>query len=132
MHTLTQWLDQCGTFFLATADGPQPRLRPIGAHMEIGGRVYFSIGAHKEVYRQLQANPLCELAGMTDKARWFRLTGRAVFESTPALAEEFLKARPGLKRMYNAESGLTLAVFHLEEARALLYAMGDIAEELPL
>ncbi len=129
MHTVMEWLDTSGVFFLATADGPQPKLRPIGAHMEKDGKVLFSIGSHKEVYKQLLGNPHCQIAGMLDGGRWFRLTGRAVFEDGPAYAERFLEARPGLRKIYNPESGLTLAVFHLEEARALLYAMGDVVGE---
>lgn len=132
MTALVELLEACGTFFLATASGAQPKLRPVGAYMERDGKVLFSIGAHKEVYRQLVENPNCEIAGMVDKARWFRLTGRAVFEENPAYAREFLEMRPGLRKIYNEESGFTLAIFHLEGARAQLYTMGEVTGEIDL
>ena len=59
---VNDFLSEAGVFFLATADGDQPKVRPLGAHMEMDGKVLFGVGDFKEVYRQLVANPKVEIA----------------------------------------------------------------------
>lgn len=132
MSRLYELLDEAGEFFLATVDDMQPKLRPIGAHIEMDGKVIFGIGAHKDVYRQLVKNPYCEIAGMVGKGKWFRLTGKAVFEEDASYAEEYLETHAGLRKIYNQETGHKLAMFHLEDAAACLYVMGRIIENIPL
>ena len=39
MSKLNDFLTEAGVFFLATADGSQPKLRPLGAHFEMDGKV---------------------------------------------------------------------------------------------
>lgn len=35
MSKINDFLTEAGVFFLATADGDQPKLKPLGAHMEM-------------------------------------------------------------------------------------------------
>lgn len=130
MSRLMDLLDQCETFWLATADGDQPKLRPIGAHVEVDGRVTFLIGSHKGMCRQLHENPNCEIGGFTGRGQWLRLTGRAVFDDNPQLVADFLATHKGLRRLYNDETGHTLVPFHLEDAEAHRYAMGHVVEDV--
>ena len=107
--------------FLATADGDQPRNRPISGHFIDGDRVVFGIGDFKDVYRQLQANPKLEFVDLYDGVKWLRLTGRAVFDEgaeREAHQAKMLEALPFLKKIYNEESGHKLMTFHLEDATA--------------
>ena len=62
MSKLNEFLTEAGVFFLATEDGNQPKLRPLGAHLEMDGKVLFGVGDFKEVYKQMTANPLVEIA----------------------------------------------------------------------
>ena len=39
MSKLNDFLTEAGVFFLATKDGDQPKLRPLGLHMEMDGKV---------------------------------------------------------------------------------------------
>ena len=57
MSKINDFLTEAGVFFLATVDGDQPKLRPLGAHMELDGKVLFGVGDFKDVYRQMVANP---------------------------------------------------------------------------
>ena len=43
------------TYFIATEDGPQARVRPFGSLYEHEGRVYISTTNNKPVYFQLKA-----------------------------------------------------------------------------
>ena len=47
-----EFLKKCGTYYLATADGNQPRVRPFGTIDLFGGKLYIQTGKSKEVSRQ--------------------------------------------------------------------------------
>lgn len=119
MSKLNDFLTEAGIFFLATADGAQPKIRPLGAHMEADGKVLFGVGDFKDVYKQLKANPLVEISACKPDGHWLRYTGRAVFETDPKYAEEMIKASH-LEEIYNEKTGNKLAVFHLEDASAVV------------
>lgn len=126
MSRLNDFLTEAGVFFLATTDKDQPKLRPLGAHFEIDGKVLFGVGDFKEVYAQMQANPLVEIAACKPNAEWLRYTGRAVFETDSKYAAAALDAMPDLKKIYNDETGHKLMMFHLEDAKAVvIQLMGE-------
>lgn len=126
MSKLNDFLTEAGVFFLATNDGTQPKLRPLGAHLEMDGKVIFGIGDFKDVYKQLQANPLCEIAACKPDGNWLRYTGKAVFETDSKYAEAILNGAPHLRAIYNDETGNKMMTFHLEEARAVVIpVMGE-------
>lgn len=130
MSRLNDFLTQSGIFFLATNDGAQPKLRPLGAHVEMDGKVIFGIGSFKEVYKQLLANPLCEIAACRADHVWLRYTGKAVFETDPKYAEAILDSIPPLRSMYNETTGHKMIAFHLENATAVTIAMNGDTESL--
>ena len=130
MGKVNDFLTEAGVFFLATMDGDQPKVRPLGAHMEMDGKVIFGVGDFKEVYRQLCKNPLTEIVACKPDGHWLRYTGRAVFETDPKYAAEALAAAPHLKSIYNDETGHKLMMFHLEDATAVDIAMMGEGENL--
>jgi len=114
-------LAQAGAFFLATVDGDQPKLRPLGAHHVVDGRVWLGVGEFKDVYRQLAANPKCELVALLPDRKWLRWTGRAAFAEgaeRERLEEVFLEAMPGLRKIYDKSPGKRMMCFTLANARA--------------
>jgi uncharacterized pyridoxamine 5'-phosphate oxidase family protein len=125
MSKIGEFLKEAEIFYLATADGSQPKLRPLGAFIERDGRVIFGVGDFKAVYRQLTVNPLCEIVACKKDGHWLRYTGKAVFETDPSYAEEMIKAA-GLEAIYNETTGNKLATFHLEDATAVdIAVMGE-------
>ena len=104
MSKVNDFLTEAGVFYLATVDGDQPKVRPLGAHFEMDGKILFGVGDFKEVYRQLLANPKVEIACAKPDGHWLRYTGRAVFETDPKYAEASLEAMPMLKNIYNEKS----------------------------
>lgn len=114
-------------FYLATVDGDQPKLRPLGAHHVVDGKVWLGVGEFKNVYRQLVANPKCELVALQPEGgRWLRWTGRAAFaegEERKRLEEIFLAAMPGLRRIYDKTPGKRMMCFTLADSRAELIPM---------
>lgn len=126
MSKLNDFLTESGVFFMATVDGDQPKLRPLGAHLEMDGKVLFGVGDFKNVYRQMTANPKVEIAACKPDGHWLRYTGRAVFETDPKYAEAMLDMMPDLRKIYNDETGNQMMVFHLEDATAVdIMVMGD-------
>ena len=129
MSKINDYLTETGVFFLATVDGDQPRLRPLGMHLEMDGKVLFGVGDFKDVYRQMVANPKVEIVACKPDGHWMRYTGRAVFETDPKYAEAALDAMPDLKNIYNEETGNKMMVFHLEDAKAVdIAVMGEGVE----
>ena len=127
-------LTQAGAFFLATADGDQPKLRPLGAHHVVDGRLWLGVGEFKNVYRQLAANPKCELVALLPGGgRWLRWTGRADFAEgveRERLEEIFLEAMPGLRHIYDKQPGHRMMCFTLADSRAELISMMPPGEVL--
>ncbi len=126
MSKINDYLSEAGTFYLATVDGDAPRLRLLGAHMEMDGKVIFGVGDFKAVYRQMTANPKVEIVACKKDGHWLRYSGRAVFETDPKYAEAMLDGMPHLRGVYNEQTGHRMMCFHLEEAAALdIPVMGE-------
>lgn len=126
MSKLNDFLTEAGIFYVATNDGAQPKLRPFGAHVEIDGVVHFAVGDFKAVYRQMQANPLCEIVACKPDGLWLRYTGRIVFDNDPKCEEAMFATSPVLREIYNEKTGFKMKTFHLEDAAAyLMPPMGE-------
>ena len=130
MSKINDFLTEAGVFFLATVDGDQPKLRPLGAHFEMDGRILFGVGDFKDVYKQLSANPKTEIVACKPDGHWLRYTGRAVFETDPRYEAAALEAMPNLKRIYNEQTGHRMMMFHLEDASAVQIAVMGEGENL--
>jgi len=126
MSKVNDFLTEVGVFFLATADGDQPKLRPLGAHLEMDDKVIFGVGDFKNVYKQIAANPKVEIVACKPDGHWLRYTGKAVFEEDPKYAEAMLDMMPDLRNIYNEETGNKMMTFHLEDAIAVdIPVMGE-------
>lgn len=131
MSRINDFLTEAGIFYLATTDGDQPKMRPIGSHFEMDGKIIVGIGTFKNVYKQMVKNPKVEIVALNKKAQWLRYTGTAVFETDPKYATYSLEKNPGLKKVYNDETGKKLGMFHLENATAeILGPDGAVQEKL--
>lgn len=118
MSKVKDFLAETNVFFMATVDGNQPKLRPLGAFIEEDGKLIFGVGDFKEVYRQMQANPLVEIVACKPDGHWLRYTGKAVFETDYKYAEQMIR-ESHLEAVYNEQTGNKLMTFHLEDATAV-------------
>lgn len=119
---IEELLGKAGAFYLATVDGDQPKLRPLGAHHLVDGKVWLGVGEFKNVYKQLVKNPKCEVVALQPEGgKWLRWTGKATFaegEEREKLEKVFLDAMPGLRKIYDGSEGRRMMCFTLTEARA--------------
>ena len=113
---IDDFLTKAGTFVLATTDGDQPRMRVLGLKIKLDDKLFFAVGTFKDVYKQLQKNPKCEIlasVGM-DFLRW---DGKAVFTKDDRLMPIVANMMPDLAAMYK-EMGWELGFFTLEGGNA--------------
>lgn len=118
MQEVCEFLKQCSTYYLATTDGDQPRVRPFGTAEIFEGKLYIQTGKVKNVYRQMKENPKIEISGMVG-GNWIRLTATAVEDDRVQARQHMLDAYPSLEKMYSADDGNTV-VFYLENATATI------------
>ncbi|SHO44285.1 pyridoxamine 5'-phosphate oxidase family protein [Anaerocolumna xylanovorans] len=118
MKEILEFLRECQTFYLATCEEGQPRVRPFGAVAEYKGKLYITTNNKKNVFKQLLANPKFEISGM-DKGKWIRLEGVAVHDNRLAAREEMLAQNPSLTGMYSADDGI-MEVLYLKDAIATI------------
>lgn len=116
MKETMEFLKKAGTFYLATCQGDQPRVRPFGALCEFEGKLYLITNNQKEVYKQIMANPKVELSAMAE-GKWIRLSGELVRDPRREAKKAMLDANPGLRGMYNEDDGI-VEVLYLQNATA--------------
>ena len=110
MQEVYEFLKSCGTYYLATTEGDQPRVRPFGTVDLFEGRLYIQTGKVKAVSKQIQANPNVELCAFMD-GRWLRVAGRLVRDERVEAKRHMLDNYPTLKAMYSAEDDNTEVLF---------------------
>ncbi len=133
MQKVIEFLDANPVFQLATVEGDQPRVRPFGFHIVDGGKLYFFTGVGKKVFNQLQANPKFEISVSNETGQWLRLSGRAVFHTTPELLEKSFDKAPMLRDIYgNPAGGPEPAMFYVEKGEAVLADMTGKSETFTL
>ena len=118
MKEVYEFLKKCETYYLATMDGDQPRVRPFGTIDLFENRLYIQTGRVKNVAKQMKANPKIEICGMTD-GKWIRVEALAVEDDRVEAGQHMLDAYPSLKEMYSAADGNTV-VFYLKDATATI------------
>ena len=111
-----RFLKDAGTYYLATVDGDQPRVRPFGTIHMFGGRLYIQTGLSKDVAKQLLANPKAEVCAFMN-GTWLRVAGKLILDDNRDARVSMLEAYPDLKAMYDPDDGNT-AVFYFEDAVA--------------
>ena len=99
-----RFLDEAQTYYLATADGDQPRVRPFGTALLYEGKLYIQTGLVKPVSRQIAANPKVEVCAFKD-GRWLRVTGELVNDDNRDVKVAMLEKMPALKGMYSPDDG---------------------------
>lgn len=130
MNRIAEFLNDCGTFYLATAENNQPHVRPFGAVMEWDGKTYICTNNTKQVYAQMLANPKIEISA-AQGGKWIRLEGTVTTDSRREAKEAMLQAVPSLNNLYRMDDGI-FEVLYFTEAKATIYSFSDKPEEVSL
>jgi uncharacterized pyridoxamine 5'-phosphate oxidase family protein len=116
MERVAKFLKDAGTYYLATVDGDQPRVRPFGTAHIFEGKLYIQTGKVKDVSKQLHANPKAEICAFMN-GEWLRVAAELVEDDRLEARQSMLDAYPSLQNMYKADDGNT-EVFYLKNATA--------------
>ena len=126
MLEVYEFLKAAGTYYLATMDGDQPRVRPFGTIDLFEDRLYIQTGKRKSVADQLKANPKIEISAMLG-GRWIRLEAEAVLDERIEAQAHMLDNYPSLKAMYTPGDGNT-EVYCLRNVTATICSFADAPE----
>ena len=116
MQEVYEFLKACKTYYLATCEGDQPRVRPFGTVDIFEGRLYIQTGLVKDVAKQMLAHPKVELCACQD-GRWLRVSAEAVLDPRREAMVHMLDQYTHLKARYDPDDENT-AVFYLQNATA--------------
>ena len=116
MEKVCAFLKEAGVYYLATAEGDQPRVRPFGTAHIFEGKLYIQTGHVKPCAKQLLANPKAELCAFHN-GTWLRIACSLVEDDRVEAKKSMLDAYPNLRRMYDENDGNTM-VLYMENATA--------------
>lgn len=119
MKEVYEILKKCDTYYLATTDGDQPRVRPFGTIDLFEDKLYIQTGKVKNVSKQMKANPKVEICALIDDSTWIRIEALAVEDDRIEAREHMLAGYPSLKAMYAADDG-NCQVLYLKNATATI------------
>lgn len=122
MQEVYDFLKKCGTYYLATTEGDQPRVRPFGTYLIFEGKLYIQTGKVKSVSKQMKANPKIEICAFSGDS-WLRIEATAVEDESIAPKKAMLDAYPQLQAMYKADDPNT-QVLYLKNATATFASFG--------
>ena len=116
MQKVHDFIKKCGTYYIATVDGDQARVRPFGTIHIFEGKLYIQTGHVKNVAKQIDANGKVELCAFNGQD-WIRLSGTLVEDPRIEAKEAMLDAYPNLRSMYDENDDNT-AVYFFTDATA--------------
>ena len=128
MDVIDEFLGKAGVFMLGTCDGDKPRMRVLGLKIRLDGGLFFAVGSFKDVYKQLRANPNCEILASIGP-EFLRWDGKAVFVKDPRLKSIVANMMPDLIKMYD-EMGWKLAFFTLQDDTAEIVNVSNQKKKL--
>ncbi len=126
IERVCRFLEEAETYYLATAEGDQPRVRPFGTVLLYGGRLYVETGKVKPVSRQLAANPKAEICAYKD-GKWLRVAGELVNDDSRDVKVAMLEKMPSLKAMYSPDDG-NMQMLYFKDAEATFSSFTEAPE----
>ena len=128
MQEVCEFLKKAGTYYLATVEGDQPRVRPFGTVHIFEDKLYIQTGKVKPVSKQLAANPKAELCAFMD-GTWLRVAGELVEDDRREARKSMLDAYPNLRAMYSEDDENT-QVLYFKNATATFSSFGAAPREV--
>ena len=117
MDKVLKFLKDAETYYLATVEDDQPRVRPFGTAHVFEGKLYIQTGKVKDVSKQLHQNPKAEICAFKN-GEWLRVSGKLIEDDCNEARQSMLDAYPSLQKMYKADDGNT-EVFYFKNATAI-------------
>ena len=117
------FLEEAKTFYLATAEGDQPRVRPYGAMLFFEGKIYIMAFRKTNATRQIGQNQKAEICAF--KGQTLRIECKLVEDNRPEVGKALVEKMPVLKTALG-ENGENGVMYYLADATATFYKMMDV------
>ena len=129
MKRVYDFLKEAGTYYLATMDGNQPRVRPFGKVNIFEDKLYIQTGKGKSVAKQIVANPKVEICAMKGD-EWIRVAATLVEDDRVEAQESMLNAYPSLRAMYKTGPDGNTIVYYLKDTVATISSFSHAPIEI--
>ena len=121
------FLEKAGTFYLATVEGDQPRVRPYGAMLYFEDKIYIMAFGKTNATRQIAANQkveICAFKGLT-----LRIECKLVEDNRLEVGKALINKMPVLKEALgeSCENGV---MYYLKDAKADFFKMMELVESV--
>ena len=110
MNDVLDFLKKCWTYYLATVDWDQPRVRPFWTVNIFDNKLYIQTWKSINVSKQIQNNPKVELCWFYDWD-WVRVTWELVRDESIEAKKDILDHYPELRGMYNENDDNTEVLY---------------------
>ena len=121
------FLEKAGTFYLATVEGDQPRVRPYGAMLFFENRIYIMAFGKTNATRQITINQKAEICAF--KGQTLRIECRLVEDNRPEVGKALADKMPVLKPALG-ENGENGVMYYLTDAKADFFKMMELVETI--
>jgi uncharacterized pyridoxamine 5'-phosphate oxidase family protein len=128
IERVCQFLDEAQTYYLATVEGDQPRVRPFGTALIYDGRLYIQTGKVKPVSKQLAVNPKAEICAFKG-GKWIRIAGELINDDNRDVMVAMLEKMPSLKAMYSPDDG-NMQMLYFKDATATFSSFTEAPETI--
>ncbi len=119
------FLENAGTFYLATVEGNQPRVRPYGAMLYFEDKIYIMAFGKTDATRQIAANPKAEICAF--KGQTLRIECTLVEDNRPEVGRALVDKMPSLKAALG-ENGENGVMYYLKDAKANFFKLMELVE----
>jgi len=124
MERVCEFLKNAGTYYLATVEGDQPRVRPFGTAHIFEGKLYIQTGKVKPCSKQLAANPKAEICAFAG-GKWIRIAGELVDDDRFEAKKSMLDAYPNLRGSYSEDDGNTQVLYFKNATATISSFVGE-------
>ena len=121
------FLENAGTFYLATVEGDQPRVRPYGAMLYYEDKIYIMAFGKTNTTRQIANNQKAEICAF--KGQTLRIACKLVEDSRPEVGKALVDKMPILKPVLG-ENGENGVMYYLKDAKADFFKMMELIESI--
>ena len=123
MNEVLEFLRTCWTYYLATVEWDQPRVRPFWTINIFEDKLYIQTGKSKNVSKQIQANPKVEISAALEWKR-IRVSWELVRDDSIEAKKSMLDRYPELRGMYD-ENDHNTEVLYFKNATATIYSFTE-------
>ncbi|MDD3375083.1 MAG: pyridoxamine 5'-phosphate oxidase family protein [Candidatus Omnitrophica bacterium] len=114
-------IKDAGFGFLATTEGDQPRLRPVGPYVTEEGKILIALLSHIRSIPQIKKNPKVEMCFVDRKMSYCRIAGKAIVTNSDESKKTMWDNSPMLRQYFSGpeDPNFSLAEVEITQAEAM-------------